>query len=122
MTMIGKPRSAMRASGVELEIDRRSKGDPLLRLYSEEALELRSPSFAALAKTHKLIIPSPPGFGRSERPDWTTDPDDIAYISSVWLSSSASRACRCWASRSAARSVDRELPRTKPLSTHEATE
>ena len=80
MSMIGKPRSAMRAFGVELEIERRGKGDPLLVFYSEEALELQSPFLDALAKTHELIIPSPPGFGRSERPDWIVNPDDIAYI------------------------------------------
>jgi hypothetical protein len=67
MTMIGKPRSALRRSGVELEIARRGKGDPLLVPHNEEALELPAPFLDALAKTHESIIPSPSGFGRSER-------------------------------------------------------
>lgn len=80
MAMIGKPRSALRRSGVELEIERRGNGDPLLVPYNEEALELPAPFLDALAKTLELGIPSPSGFGRSERPNWITDPDEIAYI------------------------------------------
>jgi pimeloyl-ACP methyl ester carboxylesterase len=80
MTMIGEPRSALRRSGVAREIERRGKGDPLPVPRNEEALELPAPFLDALAKTHELIIPPPPGFGRSERPAWITDPDEIAYI------------------------------------------
>jgi pimeloyl-ACP methyl ester carboxylesterase len=65
---------------VELEIERRGRGRPLLVLYGEEALELDAPVLAELARDHELIIPSPPGFGRSERPDWIESPDDISYI------------------------------------------
>jgi pimeloyl-ACP methyl ester carboxylesterase len=65
---------------VELEVVRRGSGPPLLVLYGEEALELKSPVLDDLAKRYELIIPSPPGFGRSNRPDWITSPDDIAYL------------------------------------------
>jgi pimeloyl-ACP methyl ester carboxylesterase len=67
-------------SGIELHLERRGQGDPLLLLYGEEALELESPAIDELARTRELIIPSPPGFGTSERPDWITSPDDIAYL------------------------------------------
>jgi hypothetical protein len=80
VNVIGKPHSTMRASGVELEIKRRGGRDCLLMLYSEEALELLLPFLDALAKTHELTIPSPPGFSRSGRPDWISDPNDIACI------------------------------------------
>jgi pimeloyl-ACP methyl ester carboxylesterase len=70
----------VRISGLELELERRGRGAPLLVLYSEEALELDSPVLAELAKDHELIIPSPPGFGKSERPDWIETPDDISYV------------------------------------------
>jgi pimeloyl-ACP methyl ester carboxylesterase len=73
-------RNLVRVSGVELEIERRGRGRPLLALYGEEALELDAPVLAELARDHELIIPSPPGFGRSERPDWIESPDDIGYI------------------------------------------
>ncbi len=73
-------RNLVRVSGVELEIERRGRGRPLLVLYGEEALELDAPVLAELARDHELIIPSPPGFGRSERPDWIESADDIGYI------------------------------------------
>jgi pimeloyl-ACP methyl ester carboxylesterase len=67
-------------NGVRLDVHRLGRGRPLLLLNSEEALELDSPVLQSLAKEHQLIIPSPPGFGRSERPDWVTGPDDISYL------------------------------------------
>jgi len=67
-------------SGVEIAVERRGKGSPLLLLYGEEALELEAPAIEELAQRYELIIPSPPGFGTSERPDWITSPDDIAYL------------------------------------------
>jgi pimeloyl-ACP methyl ester carboxylesterase len=72
--------SLLRVSGLELAVERRGRGAPLLVLYGEEALELDSPVLAELANDHELIIPSPPGFGASERPDWIETPDDISYI------------------------------------------
>jgi pimeloyl-ACP methyl ester carboxylesterase len=65
---------------VKLEIVRRGKGPPLLLLPGEEALEADAPFLDELAKSYEVIIPSPPGFGRSARPDWVTSPDDIAYM------------------------------------------
>jgi pimeloyl-ACP methyl ester carboxylesterase len=73
-------RNLVRVNGMELEVERRGRGRPLLVLYGEEALELDAPVLAELARDHELIIPSPPGFGRSERPDWIESPDDISYI------------------------------------------
>jgi pimeloyl-ACP methyl ester carboxylesterase len=70
----------LRAGGVELEVERRGRGRPLLILYGEDALELEAPVLAELAKEHELIIPSPPGFGASERPDWIESPDDVSYV------------------------------------------
>src|SRR3954470_12200641 len=67
-------------SGIRLELNRCGQGKPLLMLYSEEALELDAPFLETLAKQYEVIIPSPPGFGRSERPDWVSSPDDIAYM------------------------------------------
>jgi pimeloyl-ACP methyl ester carboxylesterase len=67
--------------GMKIEVERKGSGSPLLLLLSEEsAFELTSPFVQELAKRHELIIPQAPGFGRSERPDWLTCPDDIAYI------------------------------------------
>jgi pimeloyl-ACP methyl ester carboxylesterase len=67
--------------GMKVEVERMGSGSPLLVLLSEEAaFERTSPFIQELAKTHELIIPQPPGFGNSERPDWIGNPDDISYI------------------------------------------
>jgi pimeloyl-ACP methyl ester carboxylesterase len=67
--------------GLKLEVERRGSGKPLLLMLSEESsMELASPFVEDLAKRYELIIPQPPGFGRSERPEWISSPDDISYI------------------------------------------
>jgi pimeloyl-ACP methyl ester carboxylesterase len=71
---------SVNVSGMNLALERRGQGDPLLIFYGEEALETEAPFLDELAKKYELLIPSPPGFGRSERPDWITSLDDISYI------------------------------------------
>jgi pimeloyl-ACP methyl ester carboxylesterase len=75
-----EPQGLVDLGGIKIEVERRGRGAPMLLLYGEEALELEAPFLDELAKSYELIIPSPPGFGRSERPDWITNPDDIAYL------------------------------------------
>jgi pimeloyl-ACP methyl ester carboxylesterase len=65
---------------LKLQIERRGSGPPLLLIPGEEALEREAPFLDELAKSYEVIIPSPPGFGRSTRPDWVSGPDDIAYM------------------------------------------
>jgi pimeloyl-ACP methyl ester carboxylesterase len=67
--------------GIDIEVVRRGTGKPVLVLLSEEAhLELGAPFVAQLAASHDVVMPMPPGFGRSARPDWIASPDDISYI------------------------------------------
>ncbi len=70
----------MKLGGVELEVDIRGSGAPLLLLSSEDQLENDLPLVNELAKTRQVIIPSPPGFGHSARPDWMTNIDDVSYV------------------------------------------
>lgn len=65
---------------VQLEIERRGAGRPLLLLPGEDMLEPAAPFVDELARTHDVVIPSPPGFGRSNRPGWITSVDDISYL------------------------------------------
>jgi pimeloyl-ACP methyl ester carboxylesterase len=67
-------------AGIRLEVIRVGRGHPLLLLHGEEALECDAPFPDVLAAGRDVIIPSPPGFGRSQRPDWVSAPDDIAYV------------------------------------------
>jgi pimeloyl-ACP methyl ester carboxylesterase len=66
--------------GAEIEIVRQGRGQPLLLLPGEDMLEADSAFAAALAKKFEVIIASPPGFGRSGRPEWMTQPADQAYL------------------------------------------
>ena len=65
---------------VQIELTRRGKGKPLLLLPGEEALEPDAPFVNELANKFEVIIPQAPGYGRSNRPDWITNMDDVAYI------------------------------------------
>jgi len=71
---------AEEVAGIRLELRRFGRGRPLLLLHSEEALECEPPFLDLLIVDREVIIPLPPGFGRSERPDWVSAPDDIAYV------------------------------------------
>lgn len=65
---------------LRIELERRGSGPPLLLLGSEEAWERDLPLVEALAREYEVFLPSPPGFGRSNRPDWVSSPDDISYV------------------------------------------
>lgn len=66
--------------GAEIEVVRRGAGRALLLLPGEDMLEADSGFVAELAKNFEVVIPSPPGFGRSSRPDWLATPGDLAYL------------------------------------------
>lgn len=72
--------TTVQAGGVALEVERRGAGRPLLLLAGEEQLERDAPFVDALAKKFEVIMPSAPGFGVSERPEWMTNVDDVAYV------------------------------------------
>lgn len=67
-------------SGIKCEVERRGKGKPLLLLHGEEALEKDAVVVDDLARRFEVIIPSPPGYGQSERPLWLTEPHDLAFV------------------------------------------
>jgi pimeloyl-ACP methyl ester carboxylesterase len=80
MLTTDQSKTLIHVCGMDLELERRGKGQPLLLLYGEEALETDAPFLDELAKNFEVFIPSPPGFGNSERPDWISSVDDISYI------------------------------------------
>jgi pimeloyl-ACP methyl ester carboxylesterase len=69
-----------RVGEANIELVRRGAGPPLLLLESEEQRERDMPFVAELAKRFEVLIPSPPGFGRSNRPEFVGSMDDIAYV------------------------------------------
>lgn len=80
MTAVDARKEVLTLSGMKVEVERRSRGKPLLLLHGEEAYELEAPFVDDLAKRFEVIIPSPPGYGSSERPLWLSDPHDLAFV------------------------------------------
>jgi pimeloyl-ACP methyl ester carboxylesterase len=80
MATIKKATKFITLGDAKIEVRRFGKGKPLLLLPSEEELEAEAPFVEELARKFEVIIPSAPGYGRSNRPDWITNMDDIAYI------------------------------------------
>ena len=67
-------------AGVELEIEERGKGRPLLFLHAGEGLGPERPWLEQLSRHNRVIAPSHPGFGGSSLPDWMATVDDLAYL------------------------------------------
>lgn len=80
MTIATTDRRRIELAGIDIELALHGQGRPLLLLSSEEQLEQDLPLITDLARRHQVIVPSAPGFGRSDRPDWISNPDDIAYL------------------------------------------
>ncbi|MBM3607928.1 MAG: alpha/beta fold hydrolase [Alphaproteobacteria bacterium] len=80
MAKAARSREKFKLGSVEIETVMCGEGRPLLLLAGEEQLEFDHPFIDDLARDHRVIMPSPPGFGRSPRPDWFTNTDDIAYV------------------------------------------
>ncbi len=70
----------LKIQDIDLEVERRGTGAPLVLLDDEEGLTRASPLVDELAKSFEVIIPSAPGFGHSSRPNWIETMDDISYI------------------------------------------
>lgn len=67
-------------AGVDLELFTAGSGTPLLFLHSGQGFIPDHPYVELLAKKHRLIAPSHPGFGGSSLPDWVDSVDDIAHL------------------------------------------
>ena len=73
--------STMRTvAGVDLEIEERGSGKPIVVLHGGEGLGSNLPWLDLLARSHRVIAPMHPGFGRSSLPNWLGTVDDLAYL------------------------------------------
>lgn len=68
-----------RFADAETELLIRGEGQPLLFLHAGHGFGPDDPLVERLAKSHKVIAPSLPGFGATPRPDGVDTVDDIAY-------------------------------------------
>jgi len=67
-------------NAVRIELIDRGHGRPILFLHPHIGLDPSTPVLAMLAEGGRLIAPSHPGFGHSERPAGITTVDDLAYF------------------------------------------
>lgn len=65
---------------IDLELHEVGNGPPLLFLHSGQGFAPDQPFVGMLARRHRLIAPSHPGFGKSSLPDWLDSVDDIAHV------------------------------------------
>jgi pimeloyl-ACP methyl ester carboxylesterase len=73
------PTSTITINGARIELIDRGRGRPILFLHPHIGLDPSAPVLAMLAEGGRLIAPSHPGFGHSERPAGITTVDDLAY-------------------------------------------
>ena len=67
-------------SGVDLAIEERGQGRPLLFLHHGEGLGAERPWLDALAARYRVIAPNLPGWGGSELPLRISSVEDLAYL------------------------------------------
>jgi pimeloyl-ACP methyl ester carboxylesterase len=72
--------STLMVNGARIELIDRGRGPPILFLHPHIGLDPSAPVLSILAEGGRLIAPSHPGFGHSERPAGITTVDDLAYF------------------------------------------
>ena len=73
-------------AGVALHVMRGGTGAPLLVLHHDIGTLERLPFYDALARHFTVIVPSHPGYDKSERPDWMRSVRDVAVVYQWMLS------------------------------------
>lgn len=73
-------REMISIAGFAIELFEFGAGEPILFLHSGQGFIPDHPYVGLLARHHRLIAPSHPGFGKSELPDWMDSIDDIAHV------------------------------------------
>jgi pimeloyl-ACP methyl ester carboxylesterase len=66
------------AAGLRIQLRRGGRGAPLLILHGELGVPAWLRAYTLLARHFTVYVPSLPGFGRSERPDWIVGVRDLA--------------------------------------------
>jgi pimeloyl-ACP methyl ester carboxylesterase len=67
-------------AGAVLHVARAGTGAPLLVLHHDIGTLERLPFYDALAREFTVLIPSHPGYGKSERPAWMRNVRDVAIV------------------------------------------
>jgi pimeloyl-ACP methyl ester carboxylesterase len=71
-------------AGTKMHLSRAGSGPTVLVLHHDIGTVDRLPFYDALAEKFDVIVPHHPGWGKSERPQWTRHPRDMAAMY-AWL-------------------------------------
>lgn len=77
---MGPEEGVVDVGGVELAVSRAGSGPPVLFLHGEDGTLFAEPFVEALAARHEVVVPSHPGWGRTERGDRFRSVSDIASL------------------------------------------
>ncbi len=72
--------SSIDVNGIELDVNVRGRGRPLLFLHPEIGFDRAAPALDALAKGARVIAPTHPAFGKAKVPEGFNSVDDLAYL------------------------------------------
>jgi pimeloyl-ACP methyl ester carboxylesterase len=72
--------SAVEINGIEVELNVRGRGRPLLFLHPEIGFDRAGPALDALAREAQVIAPTHPAYGRDKAPSSFNTIDDLAYL------------------------------------------
>ena len=72
-------------AGIAMHVTRAGAGAPLLVLHHDIGSPERLPFYDALAQRFAVLVPSHPGYDRSERPDWMRSVRDVAVVYQLLL-------------------------------------
>ena len=78
-------------AGCEIEVLSGGSGPPLVFLHGAGGAAGWMPYMDRLAERYSLLVPSHPGFGRSQTPDWLDGMGDLAYFYLDYLESLAGK-------------------------------
>jgi pimeloyl-ACP methyl ester carboxylesterase len=78
--VIDAPHCALIINGLDIEAIERGEGRPILFLHPEIGIDPKAAVLAELARGGRVVAPSHPGFGRSDRARSMTTVDDLAYF------------------------------------------
>lgn len=79
-TTITRVAETVHVAGIALHVTRAGSGAPLLVLHHDIGSLDRLPFYDALARHFTVIVPSHPGYDKSERPDWMRSVRDVAIV------------------------------------------
>jgi pimeloyl-ACP methyl ester carboxylesterase len=79
-TTVAWESETVHVAGTALHLARAGTGAPLLVLHHDVGSPERLPFYDALAQHFTVLLPSHPGYDRSQRPDWMRNVRDVAVV------------------------------------------